>query len=165
MADEPAASLDLSVQAQLLDLLARRQRERGIRLVLITHNLTVLKLLADRVGVMYLGKFVEIGPTSQVFTRPAHPYTQALVGSLLSRRDAQAPSMAVTGEPPNPINPPAGCHYHPRCPVAEDICQQVPPPSKVGTGWSPVTWRTQSSSTSPPPAPEPPRALRWPIVL
>lgn len=127
VADEPAASLDLSVQAQLLELLQRTQQDRGISYLLITHNLRVLRLLAHRVAVMYLGRFVEMGPTAQVFSRPAHPYTQALVSSVHARQDGMPRSPTIEGEPPSPINPPAGCHFHPRCPHANDRCRRVSP--------------------------------------
>ena len=127
VADEPAASLDLSVQAQLLDLLRRTQQERGISYLLITHNLRVLSLLAHRVGVMYLGRFVEMGPTAQVFAEPAHPYTQALVKARARRRTGSGRLTTLEGEPPNPIDRPEGCHFNPRCPWAEDRCRQSSP--------------------------------------
>lgn len=126
VADEPAASLDLSVQAQMLELLQRAQAERGISCLLITHNLRVLRLMADRVAVMYLGRIVEIGPTEQVFNDPAHPYTQALVHASPGRQRGESPRV-LTGEPPDPIDPPSGCHFHPRCPVVEGRCHDAAP--------------------------------------
>ncbi|MGH3566819.1 MAG: oligopeptide/dipeptide ABC transporter ATP-binding protein [Pseudonocardia sp.] len=123
--DEPAASLDLSIQAQVLANLSQRQRDRGTGYLLITHNLTVLRLLAQRVAVMYLGRFVEVGTAAEIFDRPRHPYTQALISSMGRRTGAR--NAAPVGEPPSPLDPPTGCAFHPRCPRAETVCRETPP--------------------------------------
>jgi len=130
VADEPAASLDLSVQAQILELMKRLQEEFGISYLLISHNLRMVKLMADRVAVMYLGKFVEVGRVEEVFKRPAHPYTQALLSAVPSLNPGGRRRILLRGEPPSPINPPPGCRFHPRCPHAQDICRECEPELK-----------------------------------
>lgn len=125
--DEPAASLDLSMQAQVLDSLRRHQQQRGTSYLLITHNLKVLQLMATQVVVMYLGRIVESGPTEEVFADPRHPYTRALIDSMPQRRVAGEARPPITGEPPSPIDPPPGCHFHPRCPLAEPLCSATAP--------------------------------------
>ena len=134
VADEPAASLDLSVQAQILELMKRLQEEFGISYLLISHNLRMVKLMADRVAVMYLGKFVEVGRVEEVFKRPAHPYTQALLSAVPSLNPGGRRRILLRGEPPSPINPPPGCRFHPRCPHAQDICRECEPELKKMSG-------------------------------
>lgn len=129
IADEPTAGLDVSIQGDILNLMADLKRERGIGLMIITHNLPVIRHSAERIAVLYLGRLAETGPTPEVFARPAHPYTASLIASQPDpdprRRRAD---LAIRGEVPSLLRRPAGCPFHTRCPVARDICARVPPP-------------------------------------
>lgn len=128
VADEPVSALDVSVQAQVLNLFERLRQELGLTYVFITHDLAVVRRLSDRIAVMYLGKVVEEGATTAIFDRPLHPYTKALLDAapeLHLRPTDRGP--ALGGDMPNPISPPSGCVFHPRCPQAMDICRVEPP--------------------------------------
>jgi oligopeptide/dipeptide ABC transporter ATP-binding protein len=128
VADEPVSSLDPSVQAQIVNLLADLQERHGLAYLLIAHDLRLVRHVAHRVAVMYLGRIVEEGPTADVYDRPLHPYTRALLEST-PRRDPSAPHAKVlAGEPPSPTAPPPGCPFHPRCPIAEAVCRTENPP-------------------------------------
>lgn len=131
--DEAVSALDKSVEAQVLNLLTDLKREFGLTYVFISHDLGVVNYISDRVMVMYLGQVAEIGPSSTLFANPAHPYTKALLSSVPSmdprNRTQQAP---LAGDPPNPINPPSGCRFHPRCPQAAPVCaERIPTISQV----------------------------------
>jgi oligopeptide/dipeptide ABC transporter ATP-binding protein len=122
--DEPTAALDVSVQAVVLQLLDRLRRELGLATIFVSHDLNVVRLLTDRVAVMYLGKIVEMGPSASVFAQPAHPYTQALVSSLPGSRQR----IRLQGEVQSPIDPPPLCHFRGRCPAVQGRCQREAPP-------------------------------------
>jgi oligopeptide/dipeptide ABC transporter ATP-binding protein len=131
VADEAAASLDLLVQAQMMELLKRLQSERGISYLYISHNLPIIQRMADTVAVMYLGRFVETGKTKDIFNSPAHPYTQALLSAAPSINPlAQPKKIILKGEIPSPLQPPCGCSFHPRCPQARTLCSQIIPEKK-----------------------------------
>ena len=131
--DEPTSALDVSVQANILNTLKDIQREFGFTYLFISHDLGVVKYMSHRMGVMYLGKLVEVGPSDEIFEKPLHPYTQLLLSAIPVpdpelAKELKAKRMKVEGEPPSPINPPSGCRFHPRCPFAKDICKKQEPP-------------------------------------
>lgn len=120
--DEPVSALDVSIRAQIINLLIDLQQSLGVAYIMISHDLGVVEHISDRVAVMYLGRIVETGPWQQIFTQPAHPYTKALIAAIpdpLKRRAAAK----ISGEIPNPINPPSGCRFHPRCPEMREACK------------------------------------------
>jgi peptide/nickel transport system ATP-binding protein len=125
--DEPTSALDVSIQAQILNLMRELQERLGLTYLLITHNLAVVRFMATRVGVMYLGRLVEIGETDALFARPRHPYTRMLLDAVPDLSMSGRPRTPVGGEPANPIDPPPGCPFHPRCPKAIAICKSERP--------------------------------------
>lgn len=129
--DEPVSALDVSVQAQVLNLLEDLQKELGISYLFIAHGMAVVRHISHRVGVMYLGKIVEIAETDELFDHCAHPYTQALLSSVpVANPLYKKQQIVLEGEVPNPINPPEGCRFHPRCRFACDICKKEEPKLK-----------------------------------
>jgi oligopeptide/dipeptide ABC transporter ATP-binding protein len=131
IADEPTTSLDLTIQAQYLNLLRDLQRQHELALIFITHNLGIVAKMCDQVAVMYAGRLVEWGPVTRIFDAPAHPYTQALLGSIPRMGDARARLTAIEGQPPDLAAPPTGCAFHPRCPQAMTQCREQTPPETV----------------------------------
>jgi oligopeptide/dipeptide ABC transporter ATP-binding protein len=128
LADEPVSMLDVSIRAEIINLLADLRRTRGISVIFITHDLGTVGYFADRVAVMYLGRIVEIGTMREVLKNPQHPYTQALLSVIpVPNPRLRKKRLILQGETPNPIDLPAGCRFHPRCPVAIDICKQSDP--------------------------------------
>jgi oligopeptide/dipeptide ABC transporter ATP-binding protein len=129
--DEPVSALDVSIQAQIVNLLDDLQDELGLTYLFVAHDLSVVRHVSDRVAVMYLGKLMEISPAEELYTKPIHPYSSALLEAIPipdPRRNRERERSVVSGEPPNPIDPPPGCVFHPRCPYATDVCRTVEPP-------------------------------------
>lgn len=125
--DEPTSALDVSVQAQVLNIMKELQRERGLTYLFISHNLAVVRHVSDQVGVMYLGRLVELADKHTLFAQPQHPYTRMLLDAIPKMHDTGRARTPVQGEVPNPLNPPSGCSFHPRCPQATDLCKQERP--------------------------------------
>ena len=125
--DEPTSALDVSVQAQVLNIMKDLQRERGLTYLFISHNLAVVRHVSDQVGVMYLGRLVELADKHTLFANPQHPYTKMLLDAIPKMHDTGRARTPVQGEVPNPLNPPSGCSFHPRCPQATEICKSERP--------------------------------------
>ena len=128
IADEPTTSLDVTIQAQYLNLLRDLQRSHNLALIFITHNLGIVAKMCDQVAVMYAGRLVEAGPVKQIYNAPAHPYTRALLESIPRLGDSRQRLTAIDGQPPDPSAPPPGCAFHPRCPKVIDRCRSEAPP-------------------------------------
>jgi peptide/nickel transport system ATP-binding protein len=133
--DEPVSALDVSIRAQILNLLEEMKRRYGLTLLFIAHDLAVVKAVSDRIAVMYLGRLCEIGPTEQVFASPAHPYTALLLEAIpVPDPNVKPAANVAVGEPPSPIAPPSGCRFRTRCPRADRICAEKVPELRLTTG-------------------------------
>jgi peptide/nickel transport system ATP-binding protein len=131
VADEPTAGLDVSVQGDLINLMTELQRDFGLTYLLVSHNLNVVRVMADRFAVMYMGQFVETGPAATVFAAPAHPYTRALIDARPRLDpDRLRPPTLLAGEIPSPSDLPPGCRFQSRCPLVDDHCRAVEPPPR-----------------------------------
>ena len=129
IADEPVSALDVSVQAQILNLMQDLQNQFNLTYLFFSHDLSVVQYISHRVAVMYVGKIVEIAPTEIIFTSPKHPYTQALLSSVpVPNPEVKSRGKVLGGEVADPVNPPSGCYFHPRCEFAKDICRTQEPP-------------------------------------
>ena len=131
IADEPVSALDVSIQAQIINLLVLLRHEMKLTLIFISHDLSVVKHISDRIGVMYLGKIVELGEARAVLEKPLHPYTKALISAVPivdPTREHARKRIVLPGDPPSPMNPPVGCRFHPRCPYMIDACKAEVPP-------------------------------------
>jgi oligopeptide/dipeptide ABC transporter ATP-binding protein len=128
LADEPVSMLDVSVQAEILNLLVDLRRSRGISIIFITHDLSLAAYFVDRIAVMYLGRIVEIGPTAAILSNPQHPYTRSLLSVIpVPSPNLRRKRLILQGDPPNPLNMPAGCRFHPRCPLVQEFCRATDP--------------------------------------
>jgi oligopeptide/dipeptide ABC transporter ATP-binding protein len=146
IADEPTTSLDVTIQAQYLRLLREIQEETGLSLIFITHDFGIVAKMCDRVLVMYAGRIVESGPVREIFNKPAHPYTQALLSSVPTMEERPDRLYSIQGQPPALWDLPQGCRFAARCPYADDRCQQEYPPSfTIGEGHSADCWRLEDS--------------------
>ncbi|HEY1274626.1 MAG TPA: oligopeptide/dipeptide ABC transporter ATP-binding protein, partial [Thermoleophilaceae bacterium] len=129
--DEPVSALDVSIQAQIINLLDDLQDDFGLTYLFVAHDLSVVRHVSDRIAVMYRGKLMELSPAEELYTKPIHPYTSALLAAIPipdPEENRRRERIVVSGEPPNPINPPSGCVFHPRCPRATEICREIEPP-------------------------------------
>jgi oligopeptide/dipeptide ABC transporter ATP-binding protein len=146
IADEPTTNLDVTIQAQYLDLLKDIQRETGVAIIFVTHNLGIVARMCDRMAVMYAGKIVEHGSVRNLFNHAQHPYTRALLGSI-ARLGSKEPLFAIPGQPPNLANLPPGCAFHPRCPDAMAHCAtDEPPETCCGEAWTARCWLAAATS-------------------
>lgn len=136
VADEPVSALDVSIQAQILNLLKDLQTEFGLSYLFVAHDLSVVQYISNRVAVMYVGRLVETAPTQRLFTTPKHPYTEALLSAVpVSEPDLERTRIKLEGEIPNPTDPPSGCHFHPRCRYAQERCRvETPELSMISVG-------------------------------
>ena len=135
IADEPTTALDVLVQSQIIGLLKKLRREKGITIILITHDLALVSQIADKIAIMYAGQLVEIASTKDIYKNPRHPYTQALIAAVPKLRSNEKKIHFVKGSPPSLLNPPSGCRFYARCPHAMDVCKKDPPEFQTDTGY------------------------------
>ena len=149
IADEPTTALDVTVQAQIMDLLQELQEESGMGLILITHDLGVVADVADRISVMYAGRMMEAGPVDDIYGHTANPYTRSLLQSIPTIDTAGGRLPAISGVPPSLLSPPSGCAFHPRCPMAAERCRvgEPPPLIDVAAQHSSRCWFTEEVMT------------------
>jgi peptide/nickel transport system ATP-binding protein len=136
IADEPTTALDVVVQAQIINLLKRLKKEKGMTIILITHDMAVISEIADRIGIMYAGQIVEFGSALEIYRNPKHPYTQALISSIPKLHSDDRQIHYIKGNPPSMLNLGSGCRFYSRCPYAMNICKQDPPEIKTQTGYT-----------------------------
>jgi peptide/nickel transport system ATP-binding protein len=135
IADEPTTALDMLVQSQIISLLKKLRKEKGITVIIITHDLALVSQLADKIAIMYAGQLVEVSSTKNIYKKPLHPYTQALIEAMPKLRTNDKKIHFVKGSPPSLLNPPAGCRFYKRCIHAMDVCKRDPPEFKTETGY------------------------------
>jgi peptide/nickel transport system ATP-binding protein len=135
IADEPTTALDVLVQSQIIALLKRLHKEKGVTVVLISHDLALVSQIADKIGIMYAGQLVEVGSTEDIYTKPKHPYTQALIAAVPRLHSNEKKIRFIPGSPPSLLDPPAGCRFYSRCPHAMTVCKRDPPEFPSDTGY------------------------------
>jgi peptide/nickel transport system ATP-binding protein len=135
IADEPTTALDMIVQSQIISLLKNLRNEKGITIILITHDLALVSQIADKIGIMYAGQLVELSTTKAIYENPRHPYTQALIKAMPTLQAKDKEIHFVKGSPPSLLNPPLGCRFYERCSHAMDVCKRDPPEFKTETGY------------------------------
>jgi peptide/nickel transport system ATP-binding protein len=136
IADEPTTALDVLVQAQIINLLKRLKKEKGMTIIIITHDMAIISEIADKIGIMYAGQLVEFGSAIEIYKDPKHPYTQALISAIPKLRSDHKQIHFIKGNPPDMLNLPSGCRFYARCPHAMDICKQDPPEIRTKTGYT-----------------------------
>ncbi|MEO9363802.1 MAG: ABC transporter ATP-binding protein, partial [Nitrososphaera sp.] len=135
VADEPTTALDVLVQSQIIALLKKLHKEKGVTVILISHDLALVSQVAEKIGIMYAGQLVEIGLTEEIYKNPKHPYTQALIAAVPRLHSGEKKIRFIPGSPPSLLDPPAGCRFYPRCPHAMEVCKKDPPEFATGTGY------------------------------
>jgi peptide/nickel transport system ATP-binding protein len=148
IADEPTTALDMLIQSQIIGLLRTLQKQKGISIILITHDLALVSQITDRIGIMYAGQIVELSSTREIYSNPHHPYTQALLEAMPRLRTRNKEIRFIKGTPPSLLNPPPGCRFHDRCTYAKDVCKQNPPELDREKGYV-RCWLSDNSAEAP----------------